>query len=79
MRRPGWLGSIGPPTAGSQPGPISQRDRLAMLLALVTIFCLGAVFFLSKGPTFLMPGPLTSAHAAIKNCVAATRGAAAAN
>ena len=68
MRRPGWLGSVGPPTAGSQARPTSQRDRLAMLLALVTIFCLGAMFFLSKGPAFLMPGPLTSAHAAITNC-----------
>ena len=39
-----------------------------MLLALVTVVCLGSVFFLAKGTTFLMPGPLTSAHGAIKNC-----------
>ncbi|MGQ0457191.1 MAG: hypothetical protein ACT4OU_09020 [Hyphomicrobium sp.] len=29
---------------------------------------MGAVFLLAKGTTFLMPGPLTSAHGAIKAC-----------
>ncbi|MCC7252603.1 hypothetical protein [Hyphomicrobium sp.] len=41
-----------------------------MLLALVTIVCLSAAFFLAKGTQFLMPGPLTSAHGAIETCSA---------
>jgi hypothetical protein len=44
------------------------RDRLAILLAIVTLICLGTAFFFSKGTQFLMPGPLTSAHGAIENC-----------
>jgi general stress protein YciG len=46
------------------------RDRLAVLLALVTVVCLGAAFFLAKDMKFLAPGPLTSAHGAIENCSA---------
>lgn len=46
----------------------SLRDRLAVLLALLTVAGLGAAFFFSKGTAFLMPGPLTSAHGAIENC-----------
>jgi hypothetical protein len=46
----------------------SGRDRLAMLLALVTVVCLGSAFVLGKGTHFLMPGPLASAHGAIENC-----------
>jgi len=46
------------------------RDRLAWLLALSTIVCIAAAFVVSNGRQFLMPGPLTSAHGAIKNCVA---------
>ena len=62
--------SVRPPQTESQAAPGSRRDRLAKLLALVTIVCLGSVFFLAKGTTFLMPGPLTSAHGAIKSCSA---------
>jgi hypothetical protein len=53
--------------------PGSQRDRLAVLAALLTVVCLGLGFFLSKdaqAPHFLMPGPLASAHGAIENCSA---------
>jgi hypothetical protein len=50
--------------------PASWRDRLAILLALVTASCLGWTFFLAKGRQFLMPGPLTSVHSAIENCSA---------
>jgi hypothetical protein len=46
------------------------RDRIAKLLALATTIGLGAAFILSSGTRFLMPGPLTSAHAAIKTCSA---------
>lgn len=45
-----------------------RRDRIAVLLALLTVFGLGAGLVLSKGQQFLMPGPLTSAHGAIENC-----------
>jgi hypothetical protein len=51
--------------------PSSQRDRLAVLAALITVVCLGLGFFLSRdarAPQFLMPGALTSAHGAIENC-----------
>ena len=68
MRRLGRIGSVRPPKPERQVRPASLRDRLAVLLALVTVVCLGSVFFLAKGTTFLMPGPLTSAHGAIKNC-----------
>jgi len=50
--------------------PGSRRDRLAVRLALVTLFCLGAAFILSQDTEFLMPGPLTSSHGAIENCSA---------
>jgi hypothetical protein len=53
-----------------QAGPGSLRDRLAVLLALVTVVCLGAAFVLAKDTQFLMPGPLASAHATIENCSA---------
>ena len=49
---------------------VSQRDRLAALLALVTLVCLGAAFLLSRDTQFLMPGPLASVHGAIENCSA---------
>ena len=53
-----------------RPGSGSRRDRLAVLLALVTVVCVGSVFFLSKGTQFLMPGPLASAHGSIEKCSA---------
>ncbi len=46
----------------------SRRNHLAVLLALVTAVCLGSALFFSKGTQLLMPGPLTSGHAAIENC-----------
>jgi hypothetical protein len=48
----------------------SQRDRLAVLMAFLTVVCLGAGLFLSKGTQVLMPGPLASAHGAIEQCSA---------
>ena len=60
--------SVQPPKSEGPARPTSLRDRLAVVLALVTVVCLGSVFFLANGKTFLMPGPLTSAHGAIKNC-----------
>ena len=73
MRRPVRTRSIRPPKAKRQAAPSSQRDRLAVLLALVTVVCLALVFFFSKDTQFLqllMPGPLTSAHGTIENCSA---------
>ena len=46
----------------------SRRNQLAVLLALVTAVWAGSAFYLSKGTQLLMPGPLTSGHAAIENC-----------
>jgi hypothetical protein len=46
----------------------SRRNQLAVLLALVTAVCLGSALYLSKGTQLLMPGPLTSGHAALENC-----------
>lgn len=57
-----------PPKAERQLVPPSLRDRLAMLLGLATIVCLGLTFLLAKDTQFLMPGPLTSAHSAIEKC-----------
>ncbi len=68
MRRPTQTRSVRPPKPEKQAPAGSRRDRLAVLLALVTIVCLGSVFFLGKGTQFLMPGPLASAHGAIDNC-----------
>jgi hypothetical protein len=45
-----------------------RRDRLAALLALATVVCLGSAFVLFRDTQFLMPGPLASAHGAIENC-----------
>ncbi len=50
--------------------PSSWRDRLAVLLAILTVVCMGAAFFLARDTRFLMPGPLTSAHSAIEKCSA---------
>lgn len=66
----GWIRSLWPPKAERQAPPGSRRDRLAALLALVTIACLGSAFFFSKGTQFLMPGPLASAHGGIESCSA---------
>jgi hypothetical protein len=68
MWRPGWTRPAGLQKAESQAAPGLSRDRLAGLLALVTVACLGAAFILYKDTRFLMPGPLASAHGTIKNC-----------
>jgi hypothetical protein len=71
MRRPVRARPVRRPPAERQATPGSRRDRLALLLALVTVVCLGAGFFLAKETQvlqFLMPGPLASAHGAIENC-----------
>ena len=70
MRRPVRTRSVRPPKAERQAAPGSRRDRLAVLLALVTVVCLGAAFILSQDTEFLMPGPLASSHGAIENCSA---------
>ncbi len=70
MRLPVRIGSARGTKAERQAAPGSRRDRLAVLLALVTVVVLGLAFVLSKGTQFLMPGPLASGHAAIENCSA---------
>ena len=74
MRRPVRTRPVRPRKAKRQAARSARRDHLAVLLALVTVVCLDLVFFLSKDTQFLqflMPGPLTSAHASIENCSAA--------
>jgi hypothetical protein len=68
MRRPARTKSARPPKAEKQANPNSWRDRLAAVLALATVVCLGAAFLLSRDTQFLMPGPLASVHGAIENC-----------
>ena len=46
----------------------SKRDRVAAVLTLVTIACLGWGFYFSTGTRMLMPGPLTSGHSSIDTC-----------
>ena len=70
MRRPVRSRSVRSPKLEKPATPVSFRDRLAVLLALVTVVCLGSAFFLSQDTEFLMPGPLTSSHGAIENCSA---------
>ena len=70
MRRPVRTRSVRPPKAERQAPPGFRRDRLAVLLALVTVVCLGSAFLLFRDTQFLMPGPLASAHGAIENCSA---------
>jgi hypothetical protein len=68
-----------PPKAERQAPPPSVRDRLAMLLGVVTIVCLGVTFLLARDAHFLMPGPLTSAHGAIEKCSACHTGSGSSN
>jgi hypothetical protein len=68
MRRPAR--SVRPLNAETHAAAGLRRDRLAALLALVTVVCLGVAFFLHQDTQFLMPGPLASAHGAIENCSA---------
>ena len=57
-----------PQESESSKPPSFRRDRLALLVALITAASTLTAFFLSKGAHFLMPGSLTSAHASIENC-----------
>ena len=66
--------SGGTPEDKSPPAAGFWRDRFARLLALVTVVCLGAAFYMSSGTEFLMPGPMSSAHGSIKNCAACHSG-----
>jgi hypothetical protein len=70
MRRAVRIGSVRPPEAERQARHGFRRDRLAALLALVTVVCLGSAFLLFRDTQFLMPGPLASVHGAIENCSA---------
>ncbi len=70
MRRPVRARSVRPPQREWLTIPGSWRDRVAVLLALVTASCAGWAFFLAKDTRFLMPGPLASAHATIEKCSA---------
>ncbi|MBS0252749.1 MAG: hypothetical protein JSR78_16970 [Proteobacteria bacterium] len=55
--------------ATERPAPPNfGRDRFARFLALATFIGIGAAFIASPGTQLLMPGPLSSAHGAIKNC-----------
>ena len=68
MRAPGWFKSAQSPTSERQPSSGFRRDRIALLAAVLTVIGLGSTFVSSTGTPFLMPGPLTSAHGAIKTC-----------
>ena len=48
MRRPVRSGSVRSPKLEKPAAPVSSRDRLAMLLALAALFCLGAAFILAQ-------------------------------
>ena len=52
MRRPVRTRSVRPPKAERQAPPAARRDRLAVLLALVTVVCVVAAFFLAKDTQF---------------------------
>jgi len=68
MRRPAWINSLWQPVADRPARASLLRDRLAGLLALITVVCLGATVALNKGTSYLMPGPLSSAHGSIEKC-----------
>ena len=56
------------PSKGRAETPAERRGRLARWVALATIVSLSTIFILSNGTQFLMPGPLTGAHASIETC-----------
>lgn len=60
--------SIRPIKSERPSSPTLLRDRLARLLALFTFIGVGVILFASVDLQLLMPGPLTSAHSAIKAC-----------
>ena len=53
MRQAGRIRSGRPPKADRQAAPASLRDRLAVLVAVVTVACAGAAFLLAKDTKFL--------------------------
>src|SRR5262249_5149904 len=63
MRRAGGARPVKSPKP-----PGYWRDRVAVLLALVTVVCLGSAFFLARDTRFLMPGPLSSGHGTVETC-----------
>ncbi len=52
----------------AQGTPASVRNRLAAVVALATLVFIGSVFLLAGSKSFMMPGPLTSAHGSIADC-----------
>ena len=50
--------------------PAASRNRLAALVALVTMISLGCVFLFTSDNAFLMPGPLQSGHRSLDKCSA---------
>jgi hypothetical protein len=75
MRRPGWFSPKQKADADGTNPPAAVRERIAQLMALVTMAAMAVVFAAAAGPQFLMPGPLSSAHgsiAACKSCHAAS-------
>jgi hypothetical protein len=70
MRRPLWTQSVPRSAAKGKAAPWPLRDRLSVLVGIVTFFCVGLAFIFARDTQFLMPGPLASAHSAIENCSA---------
>jgi hypothetical protein len=68
MRRPGWLRSLRSPTDPRPARPVSRRDRIAKLAAILTIAGAALAFLFAKPMQFLMPGPLASVHGSIESC-----------
>ena len=68
MWRPRWIKPVRSPKTERDVPPNVRRDRLAVLLAFMTIIGVGLTLSLAKDTQFLMPGPLTSAHGAIEKC-----------
>lgn len=68
MRRPRWMNAAWRQKAERKPTPSVLRDQIAVLLAFATVLGVGSAYMFTKGKTFLMPGPMASAHGAITNC-----------
>jgi hypothetical protein len=67
MRRPVRTRSGRPPKAEAKAASGPRRELVGLLLALLTLACVGAAF-LFRDTQFLMPGPLANAHGAIEKC-----------
>lgn len=74
MRPPEAAREAGPPPERRQMSPGTRRNRIAAVLAVVTAAGLGATLYLGAGTRVLMPGPLSSGHAAITKCIACHTG-----